>query len=136
MSTSWRARTKRHPSGPGRFMLGQGCTEVAKQATGRGMSSHRPFYDQDGITICCGDCREVLRGLPAESAGCVVTDPPYLVNFKGRWDQKHKPIAGDGDGSWLLPVFREVYRVLKPNSFCVSFYGWPHADLFLSGWKE
>jgi len=35
----------------------------------------------------------------------------------------------------MLPAFSEVWRVLKPDSFCLSFYGWPHADEFLAAWK-
>jgi site-specific DNA-methyltransferase (adenine-specific) len=37
----------------------------------------KPYYEQDGITIYCGDCREVLAGLPAESVTLLWTDPPY-----------------------------------------------------------
>jgi len=33
-----------------------------------------PYYDEDGITIYLGDCREVL---PTLTADVVVTDPPY-----------------------------------------------------------
>jgi DNA modification methylase len=29
------------------------------------------------VTILKGDCRDVLRTLPAESVHCVVTSPPY-----------------------------------------------------------
>lgn len=35
----------------------------------------RPYYDQDGITIYHGDCREVIYQLGSVHA--VVTDPPY-----------------------------------------------------------
>ena len=28
-------------------------------------------------SIICGDCREVLKTLPAESINCCVTSPPY-----------------------------------------------------------
>lgn len=34
-----------------------------------------PYYEQDGIVIYHGDCREVLPSLPA--ADVVLTDPPY-----------------------------------------------------------
>ena len=40
------------------------------------------------ITILTGDCREVLRGLPAESVHCVVTSPPY-------WRQAPYDFAGN-----------------------------------------
>ena len=36
----------------------------------------KPYYDQDGITIYHGDCREILPGLAFD---VVVTDPPYGV---------------------------------------------------------
>lgn len=35
-----------------------------------------PYYDEDGITIYCGDCRDVLPDL-ALSQTIVIADPPY-----------------------------------------------------------
>jgi DNA modification methylase len=29
-----------------------------------------------------------------------------------------------------------MYRVLKPGSLCVSFYGWNKADVFIAAWRE
>ncbi|MFO0807560.1 MAG: DNA methyltransferase [Gemmataceae bacterium] len=95
-----------------------------------------PFYRQSGVTIFHGDCREVLPALPAKSIDFVLTDPPYLVDYKGRWDKKNKAIVGDQDPDWLRPVFSEVWRLLKNDSLCLSFYGWPHSDTFLGVWKE
>lgn len=40
-----------------------------------------PYYDQDGITIYHGDCREMVESLPS---GVLITDPPYGVNFAGK----------------------------------------------------
>ena len=34
----------------------------------------KPYYDHNGITIYCGDCREILPGMRADH---VITDPPY-----------------------------------------------------------
>ena len=98
-------------------------------------SRPRPFFDHDGITIFNSDCRDVLPAMPAESVDFVLTDPPYLVRYKGRWELGQEHIVGDDDPSWLMPSFAEIYRVLKPDSFCVSFYGWPHSDLFVGVWK-
>jgi len=36
----------------------------------------------------------------------------------------------------LFPAFAELYRVLKPNRYCVCFYGWNNADKFLLALKE
>jgi DNA modification methylase len=33
-------------------------------------------------------------------------------------------------------VYAELYRVLKPNSFCVTFYGYPKLDAFVHAWTE
>ncbi len=40
-------------------------------------SPMKPYYDQDGITIYHGDCRDVLPMLDAASIDAVVTDPPW-----------------------------------------------------------
>lgn len=95
----------------------------------------RPLFDHDGITIFHGDCLDVLPGMPSESVDFVLTDPPYLVRYKGRWELGQEHIVGDDDPSWLMPSFAEIWRVLKPDTFCVSFYGWPHSDLFVGVWK-
>jgi site-specific DNA-methyltransferase (adenine-specific) len=63
-----------------------------------------PYYDADGITIYCGDCREVL---PMVQADVVVTDPPYGIahptDYKARGRSNlcacrdYAPVFGDGD---------------------------------------
>lgn len=80
-----------------------------------------------------GDCVQQLRELRTESADFVLTDPPYLVAYK---DRTGRTIQNDDNSRWLFPAFAELYRVLKPNSYCVSFYGWSKAERFLSAWKE
>jgi site-specific DNA-methyltransferase (adenine-specific) len=95
----------------------------------------RPYFDRDGITIYHGDCTKILPSMAGESVDFVLTDPPYLVRYKGRWELGQEQIVGDDDPSWLMPSFAEIWRVLKPDSLCVSFYGWPHSDLFVGVWK-
>lgn len=80
-----------------------------------------------------GDCIEVMRSISSARVDLVVTDPPYLTNYLPRDGRK---VASDNQGDWLKPSFAEVYRLLKPDSLCVSFYGWPHADQFLGTWKR
>jgi DNA modification methylase len=96
----------------------------------------QPYFENDGITLYHGDCRDVLPKLQTEAFDFVLTDPPYLVSYTGRWDGDLKAIQGDSDPSWIHPVFSEVWRVLKNDSLCLSFYGWPHADTFLGTWKK
>ncbi|MEJ1962215.1 MAG: DNA methyltransferase [Gammaproteobacteria bacterium] len=78
-----------------------------------------------------GDCTQVLRTLPDEFVDLVVTDPPYFVRYK---DRLGRTIANDGDPGSVLGAFTDVYRVLKPNSFCVSFYGWNSVAAFSNAW--
>jgi len=79
------------------------------------------------------DCLNVLPDIPDDSIDMVVTDPPYLVNYHPR---DGRTCAGDNTDYWLRPAFRELYRVLKPDSFCATFYGWPWIDRFMTVWKE
>jgi len=83
--------------------------------------------------IIHGDCLEIMPQLPSESIDFVVADPPYLVNYTPR---DRRQIANDINGEWLQPAYAEMYRLLKPNTFCVSFYGWPHVERFMGTWKE
>jgi site-specific DNA-methyltransferase (adenine-specific) len=95
-----------------------------------------PYYSRGGFTIYNTDCRTVLPTLDEESFDFVLTDPPYLVNYQGRWDANRQPIVGDNHDDWLHPTYAELWRVLKPDTFCVSFYGWPHCDRFVGVWKQ
>jgi site-specific DNA-methyltransferase (adenine-specific) len=85
--------------------------------------------------IHTGDCIDVMQEMPSHSVDCVITDPPYLVNYKssdGRGYRNDNP----QDDSWLKPVFAQVYRVLKQDTFCVSFYGYFKAEAFLAAWRQ
>jgi DNA modification methylase len=66
------------------------------------------------VRILVGDCRDVLRTLPAESVHCVVTSPPY-------WGLRDYGVSGqigmessfaDFVGE-MVEVFRELRRVLR-----------------------
>lgn len=85
-------------------------------------------------SVVNGDCIEVMRSLPWASVDFILTDPPYLVNYR---DRSGRSLANDGnDGAWLRPAFRQMHRVLRPDSLCVSFYGWNKVDLFMDAWKS
>ena len=78
-----------------------------------------------------GDCRDVLRRVPNESVDFILTDPPYVVNYRSR---DGRSIRGDTTTEWIAPAFRAMSRVLKPDRFCVSFYGWSRVDAFFRAW--
>lgn len=39
-----------------------------------------PYYDRAGITLYCGDCRDVLQAIGATGVDLVLADPPYGVS--------------------------------------------------------
>lgn len=83
-------------------------------------------------TIIQGDCLSILPQIPSRSVNFVLTDPPYLARYRSR---DGRTVPNDDNDAWLKPAFAEIYRTLQRNSFCVSFYGWPHADRFMAAWR-
>ena len=72
------------------------------------------------LKVQCGDSLQILPTIADESVDFILTDPPYLVDYKGRWDGDKSTIVGDDDPEWVRPAFAEMYRVLKDDSFLVS----------------
>ena len=83
-------------------------------------------------TIVHGDCLAVLPRMPTRSVDFILTDPPYITRYKSR---DGRIVPNDDNDRWLRPAFAEVHRVLKPDSFCDSFYGWPQADKFIQAYR-
>ena len=88
----------------------------------------KPYYEQDGITIYHGDCRDILPTLDTGSIDLVLTDPPY-VGLVGGYDLKalggvaavHSEMKTVGDPwganlEWVVPAW-DVAR-LGLISFC------------------
>lgn len=83
-------------------------------------------------TVLQGNCIEVMATMPAASVDFVLTDPPYITRYR---DRSGRQVANDDRDDWLRPAFAGIHRLLKPNTFCVSFYGWNKADLFIAAWR-
>ena len=99
-------------------------------------NSNRVFSAKQSLLVnrvLHGDCIEVMRQLPAGSIDFILSDPPYLVNHR---DRDGRSIQNDSNADWLKPAFKEAYRVLRPNSFMVTFYGWPKVDRFMDAWRD
>ena len=84
-------------------------------------------------SIIHGDCIEAMHGLPEGSVGFILTDPPYITRYRSR---DGRSVVNDDNHDWLAPAFAAMHRILRRDAFCVSFYGWPKADLFLAAWKD
>jgi adenine-specific DNA-methyltransferase len=68
-----------------------------------------------------GDARDLLPGFKPGRVHCVVTDPPYGVNFVSRRAETPegkawvKPVANDGDIDGALALFQEVMSLVVPT---------------------
>ena len=73
-----------------------------------------PYYQDDEVTLYCGDNVEVMASLEAESFVSIVTDPPYGLAFMGkRWDHDVPSVA----------MWEAAIRLLKPGGHLLSFAG-------------
>lgn len=83
-----------------------------------------------------GDCIQVMREkLEDESVDLIITDPPFGINL-----DKDSRVASDYGVfeytdvpsdilDMLGSAYREMYRVLRPNSHCYVFFGIVHYEL-------
>jgi DNA modification methylase len=82
--------------------------------------------------IIHGDCIEIMRRMPSHSVDFILTDPPYLVNYR---DREGRSIQNDVHSDWLKPAMAEAYRVLKQDRLAIMYYGWTRVDDFFAAWR-
>lgn len=96
----------------------------------------------NSVAICNGDSLNFLQTLPSDSVDACITDPPYFIDGMGNnWDvntlntktSKSKVIGslpvgmkfdvqqGKDLQEFMTKVSKEIYRVLKPGGFFLSF---------------
>lgn len=87
------------------------------------------------LQLLLGDCLKELAKLEDNSIDIVVTDPPYLIDYRSNrrvkrakfdYIQNDKPSDAD-----LIPkFFKECYRVMKNNTSIFCFCNWKRVDYF------
>jgi DNA modification methylase len=116
----------------------------------------KPYYEEAGITIYHGDCREMLPTLPDASVDFVFTDPPYGHNNNEDGDLIHRweaalgrlpsgaespagrPIANDGRAQadeLVQWAFAEWARLLMPGCCCCCCCGGGGPDPQFARWS-
>ncbi|HUY48099.1 MAG TPA: site-specific DNA-methyltransferase [Streptosporangiaceae bacterium] len=78
-----------------------------------------PYWHDSSAAVYVGDARDVLAQLPADSADCIVTSPPY-------WGKRDYGVRGQYGREpdlaayveTLRAVFRDVRRVLAGDGTC------------------
>lgn len=108
------------------------------------MSLPKPYFERDGITIYHGDSLRILAELPAGSADCLITDPPYSSGGAFRGDrmastttkyvqtgqlEKSPDFSGDNRDqraylAWCQLWLSESMRVLKQGAPACLFTDW------------
>lgn len=83
--------------------------------------------------VITGNCVEVLETLPDACANLVVTDPPYLINYR---DRTGRSIKNDDNALWVEPTFKHLYRILQDKSYCVVFCALPSLVPFITAAQQ
>jgi DNA modification methylase len=79
-----------------------------------------PLYTTPSGAAFCADALAALKLIPSSTVDVVVTSPPYALHFKKEYGNvdKHDYVA------WMLPIAREIKRVLKSDgSFVLNIGG-------------
>lgn len=85
--------------------------------------------------ILNNDFRLAIKEIEDESVDLIVTDPPYLIDYKTnrRKNKEHdfcSAIKGDNDKNLIKDAIKESYRILKPNSAMYMFCSPNTIDFF------
>ena len=78
--------------------------------------------------IYCWNCLEVMKQIPDKSIDLVLTDPPYNMNLQPQRGPTNA-IVNDNMLSedfilFIDSYFKECYRILKDDTFLITFLGW------------
>ncbi|MEO0916762.1 MAG: DNA methyltransferase, partial [Pseudomonadota bacterium] len=79
-----------------------------------------------------GDSAQILKDMPEGIVDLVVTDPPYLVNYR---DRDGRGLRNDSNADGVMPVFAPMARAMKQNSYAVCFAGWSALPQFTAAWE-
>ncbi|WP_242161796.1 site-specific DNA-methyltransferase [Bacillus cereus group sp. BfR-BA-01522] len=80
------------------------------------------------------DCIEGMKEMEDRSVDLIVTDPPYLMNYRSNKrtkTEKFSHIQNDkGAEQLLISYIEEYHRILKDDSAIYMFCSWHHIDFF------
>ena len=87
------------------------------------------------LKLIQGDCLEVMKDIPDNSIDLIVTDPPYLINYKTKYrkNKEHKfcsTIKNDNNYMLIKKYIKECYRIMKNNTAMYIFCSFDKVDFF------
>ena len=82
-----------------------------------------------------GDCLEKMKDIPDNSVDLIVTDPPYLINYKTNYrkDKTHDfctPINNDNNVKFIVDYIKECHRIMKDNTAMYIFTSPDTVEIF------
>ena len=82
--------------------------------------------------IICGDVLEIVKEMPDKSIDCVITDPPYGINYQSNMridkTKRHKKI--DNDKAPFVWFLYDSFRIIKAGGFIIVFCRWDTEHAF------
>lgn len=89
----------------------------------------------DNILCINGDCLDVMQDIQENSIDCILTDPPYLINYKTnrRKDKTHRfcnSILNDDNENLIKEFIQKSYNLLKDNTAFYCFCSWKTDKIF------
>jgi site-specific DNA-methyltransferase (adenine-specific) len=87
------------------------------------------------IDLRQGDCLKVMKTINDGTIDLIVTDPPYLINYKTnrRKDKEHdfcSVIKNDNNPKLISDYIKECYRIMKDNTAMYMFCNCDKVDYF------
>ena len=101
-------------------------------------SSMPPAYEYDPEhNVHFEDCVEGMRErLDDDSVDCVITDPPWGIEFDSNFSDRFEEIENDDNLDWLRPFAAEMSRVLSPHGHAYVFTSWEYIGEFISAFEN
>ena len=85
--------------------------------------------------VICGDCFQTIKEIPNESVDCIISDPPYGMNYQSSRrtaTKQFEKIEQDDNIDWFKDWIKDCYRVLKNDTHIYLFCN----DYFISHFRE
>jgi len=75
-----------------------------------------PFDESEAGLLYCGDCLEVMQGIPDGAVDCVVSDPPYGIDYDTSGDKfknglAYQKVEGDSAPFDPRPLLKQFYGI-------------------------
>lgn len=77
------------------------------------------------------DCLEEMKNIESGIIDCIITDPPYWMNFQSNHrKEKYNKIDNDNCTEWIDDFIDYIYILLKENSHWYIFCSFHNVDKF------